>query len=379
MMNEIFELVKTDSGTSARAGLLHTGRGIVETPVFMPVGTQGTVKAMDQKTLAEMDIKLILSNTYHLYLKPGTQILNSFGGLHKFMSWDRAILTDSGGYQVFSLKDLRKLTEEGVKFKSHIDGSNHFFTPEKVVEIQRFIGSDIMMVLDECTPYPSDIQTAKKSADLSWNWAKRSKSEFEKTEPLYGKRQFMFSIGQGSMYPELRKDYQNKMLDIGFDGYAIGGLSVGEPAEMMYEIAGLSTEMLPVDKPRYLMGVGTPQNILECIGLGIDMFDCVLPTRNARNGQLFTTKGKINIRNAKYATSDEPIDEAVDSSASTNYSLGYLRHLFKAGEILGLQIATHHNLAFYKWLLTTAREKILSGEFRQWKDCFLENYREEVL
>lgn len=377
-MNELFELIKKDEGSKARAGLLHTDKGVIKTPAFMPVGTQGTVKAIDQRALKELNFNLILSNTYHLYLKPGTDILNQFGGLHGFMSWDRAILTDSGGYQVFSLKELRKLTEDGVTFKSHIDGSSHFFSPEKVIEIQRFIGSDIMMVLDECTPYPAEFIQAKKSADLSFSWAKRSKVAFSNSEPLYGKRQFLFSIGQGSMYPELRKDYLKKVIDIGFDGYAIGGLSVGEPAEMMYEIAALSTEILPEYKARYLMGVGTPQNILECIELGIDMFDCVLPTRNARNGQLFTTKGKINIKNAKFAYSDEPIDEITGSYASTNYSLAYLRHLFKAGEILGLQIATHHNLAFYKWLVDTAREKILAGEYRQWKNEFLENYMEDI-
>ncbi len=377
-MKELFELVKADEITNARAGLLQTDRGVIPTPAFMPVGTQGTVKAISQREIKEIGYGLILSNTYHLYLKPGTDILNNFGGLHGFMSWGGAILTDSGGYQVFSLQELRKITDDGVAFKSHIDGSSHFFSPEKVVEIQRFIGSDIMMVLDECTPYPADYIQAKKSADLSFSWAKRSRESFNASGPLYGKRQFQFSIGQGSMYPDLRKDYLNKVIDIGFDGYAIGGLSVGEPAELMYEIAGLSAEMLPKGKARYLMGVGTPQNILECIELGIDMFDCVLPTRNARNGQLFTTKGKINIKNAKFAYSDEPIDEKTGSYASVNYSLAYLRHLFKAGEILGLQIATHHNLAFYKWLVGTAREKILAGEYRQWKSEFLENYKEDT-
>jgi queuine tRNA-ribosyltransferase len=376
-MNELYELIKNDESSKARAGKLHTERGIINTPAFMPVGTQGTVKAIDQRALKELNFNLILSNTYHLYLKPGTDILNKLGGLHGFMSWDRAILTDSGGYQVFSLQELRKLSPDGVTFKSHIDGSMHFFSPEKVIEIQRFIGSDIVMVLDECTPYPSEFIQAKKSADLSYSWAKRSKEAFTATEPLYGKRQFLFSIGQGSMYPELRKDYLKKVIDIGFDGYAIGGLSVGEPAEIMYEITDLSTDLLPAEKARYLMGVGTPQNILECIERGIDMFDCVLPTRNARNGQLFTTKGKINIKNAKFAYSDEPIDEMTGSYASTNYSLAYLRHLFKAGEILGLQIATHHNLAFYKWLVDTAREKILSGEYRQWKNEFLEDYADD--
>lgn len=363
----LFELLKTNDNTKARAGLLRTDNGIIETPIFMPVGTQGTVKALEQRELIELGAQVILGNTYHLYLRPGLEVIKHFKGLHKFISWDKPILTDSGGYQVFSLQDLRKLSEEGVAFKSYIDGSNHFFSPENVVTAQRIFGSDFVMVLDECTPFPAEKQVALKSMELSARWAKRAKKEFSESESLWGHRQFLFSIGQGSMYPDLRKQYLEQMLEIGFDGYAIGGLSVGEPAEMMYEITDLSTDVLPTDKPRYLMGVGTPENILESIALGIDMFDCVLPTRNARNGQLFTSKGKINIRNSQYKLSENPIDESIVSYASKNFSLGYMRHLFMSNEILGLQLATQHNIAFYLWLVKTAREKILSGEFSEWK------------
>jgi queuine tRNA-ribosyltransferase len=371
-MAEFFSLIETSKDNKARAGLLKTDHSEIPTPVFMPVGTQATVKALQPRELHEIGSPIILGNTYHLYLRPGTEVINHFGGLHKFMNWDRSILTDSGGYQVFSLKELRKLTENGVEFQSHIDGSRHLFTPEKVVEIQRALGSDIVMVLDECTPYPATKEEARKSIDLSAHWAERSKIAFENSKPLWGHRQFLFSIGQGSMYPEMRREYLLNMLDIGFDGYAIGGLSVGEPAEMMYEIADVCTDIIPYNKPRYLMGVGTPENILEAIDLGIDMFDCVLPTRNARNGQLFTSNGKINIRNAKYKFSDDNIDEEIKSYASNNFSLGYLRHLFNVNEILGIQLATHHNIAFYQWLTTQARLKILSGEYRQWKHEILQ-------
>lgn len=370
-MAKFFKLEKTDPLTKARAGIITTSHSVIETPVFMPVGTQGTVKAIDQKKLSEIDFKIILGNTYHLYLRPGTEVLSKFGGLHKFMNWNGSILTDSGGYQVFSLQDLRKLKPDGVEFRSHIDGSKHFFTPENVVETQRIIGSDIIMVLDECTPYPSEFEPARKSAELSADWAKKAMVAFASTEPRYDHSQFQFCICQGSMFPELRKAYINKMLDLEFDGFAIGGLSVGEPAEMMYEITDISTDLLPADKPRYLMGVGTPENILEAIERGIDMFDCVMPTRNARNGQLFTSNGKINIRNSKFKFSDNCIDEEIQSYASNNFSLGYLRHLFISEEILGLQLATEHNLAFYKWLVKTARQKILNDEYRQWKQFIL--------
>lgn len=365
--NKFFELKHNAPGTKARAGLLHTGHGTIATPVFMPVGTQGAVKAISPRELVSMKTPIILGNTYHLYLRPGKEVITEFGGLHKFIGWDKAILTDSGGYQIFSLHELRKIKEEGAYFRSHIDGSKHFFSPENVVEYQRILGSDIVMVLDECTPYPCTFEQAKKSMDLSARWAKRCKDAFAASEPLWGHPQFLFGIAQGSMFPELRLDYLERLKEIGFDGYAIGGLSVGEPAEMMYGIVDISTNQLPEDKPRYLMGVGTPENILECIDRGIDMFDCVLPTRNARNGQLFTSRGKINIRNNKYKLSHEVIDEEIDSFASRNYSLGYLRHLFIAGEILALEIATEHNIAFYHWLVRTAREKIASGDFKEWK------------
>ena len=370
-----FKVEKKSKDCKARAGLLTINNIEIPTPVFMPVGTQGTVKAIDQQKLKDFDTRIILSNTYHIYLRPGAEVIEHFGGLHKFINWDMPILTDSGGYQIFSLKDLRKLTEEGVHFSSHIDGSKHFFSPESVIDIQRKLGSDIMMVLDECTPYPATIEEAAKSADLSSRWAIRSKQQFSISNSLYGREQYLFSIGQGSIYHDLRKDYIKKMIDIGFDGYAIGGLSVGEPSEIMYEIVDVSTDILPVDKPRYLMGVGTPENILEAIDRGIDMFDCVLPTRNARNGQLFTSKGKINIRNARYKLSGKPIDEEIDLLSSQSYSLGYLRHLFIAGEILGLQLATQQNIAFYLWLVKTAREKIRAGEYIQWKKLFVEHYQ----
>jgi len=371
-MTDFYKLLHTSKDSKARAGMLLTDHSEIPTPVFMPVGTQATVKALEPRELHEIGSPIILGNTYHLYLRPGTEVINHFGGLHKFMNWDKSILTDSGGYQVFSLKELRKLTENGVEFQSHLDGSRHLFTPEKVVEIQRVLGSDIVMVLDECTPYSATKQEARISIDLSAHWAERSKTAFKYSQPLWGHRQFLFSIGQGSMYPEMRREYLLKMMDIGFDGYAIGGLSVGEPAELMYDIADVCTDIIPQEKPRYLMGVGTPENILECIDLGIDMFDCVLPTRNARNGQLFTSKGKINIRNSKYKLSDDSIDDEIESYASNNFSLGYLRHLFNVNEILGLQLATHHNIAFYQWLTKTARLKILSDEYRHWKHEILQ-------
>jgi queuine tRNA-ribosyltransferase len=374
MENKFFNIEKSCPDTLARAGVIKTDHSEILTPVFMPVGTQGTVKAIYPEVLNKLDARIILGNTYHLYLRPGDGLINQFGGLHKFINWQGSILTDSGGYQVFSLKELRKLTKEGFYFSSHIDGSKHLFSPEKVVDIQRNLGSDIVMVLDECTPYPATVDEAVKSIELSKHWAERSKIAFEKSESRYGHRQFLFGIGQGSMYPELRKQYINSMVDIGFDGYAIGGLSVGEPTQLMYNMLDVCTEIMPQDKPRYLMGVGTPQNILEGIERGIDMFDCVMPTRNARNGQLFTTRGKINIRNAKYRYSEEVIDDNIDTYASKNFSLGYLRHLFNVDEILGLMLASEHNIAFYLWLARTAREKILCGEFRQWKRQFLELY-----
>ncbi len=374
-----FELIAEDSDSNARAGIISTDNSVIHTPVFMPVGTQGTVKAINHDSLKKSGFGLILGNTYHLYLRPGSEVIKKLGGLHKFINWNRSLLTDSGGYQVFSLKENRSLSEEGVEFKSHIDGSYHKFTPENVVEFQRMLGSDIMMVLDECIQYPADKKYVQNSSDLSLRWAERSKNHFEKTSEKWGHRQFLFGIGQGGMYPDLRKEYIRGLKDIEFDGYAIGGLSVGEPEKYMYEILDASCPQLPKDKPRYLMGVGTPENILEAVERGIDMFDCVLPTRNARNGQLFTSNGKINLRNSKYKFSDNPIDEKIGKFVSSNFSLSYLRHLFISGEILGIMIATAHNLNFYQWLMNKARSKILNGKYRQWKMEFLERYRQNDL
>lgn len=370
-----FELIKTDAETKARVGILHTDHGDIPTPIFMPVGTQGTVKALEQRNLLESDAKIILGNTYHLYLRPGMDVMKHFGGLHKFIRWDRAILTDSGGYQVFSLQDLRRISDEGVEFRSHIDGSRHFFSARKVVEIQKILGSDVMMVLDECVPYGADEQYTRRSMELSYRWAVESRENFKSIPQMWDHRQFQFAICQGGMFSNLRKEYAERVIQHDFDGFSIGGLSVGEPTELMYELTDLTTDILPKEKPRYLMGVGTPENILEAIERGVDMFDCVLPTRNARNGQLFTTQGKINIRNQQYKYSDEPIDPYF--SDNENYSLGYLRHLFISKEILGLILATRQNIRFYLWLVRTAREKILTGEFRQWKKEFLSSYLEK--
>lgn len=369
-MAKFFEVISNQKHSKARAGIINLNNCQIKTPFFMPVGTQGAVKAIDQNTINKIGFEVILSNAYHLYLRPGLDVLKEFGGLHNFMNWDGGILTDSGGYQIYSLKELRKLTDEGVYFKSHIDGSKHFLTPEKVIDIQKIIGSDFIMILDECLDYPSDYQSAKRAADLSFYWAQRSIKYFQEKHNEYNK-QFIFAICQGGMFPDLRTEYISKITDLDFDAFAIGGLSVGEPAEIMYEMIDISTNQLPTEKLRYLMGVGTPENILEAIDLGIDMFDCVLPTRNARNGQLFTTKGKINIRNSKYKYSKEPLDEELDSDVSKYYTLGYLRHLFLSREILALQIATHQNLAFYHWLIKTAREKILEGRYRLWKNKIL--------
>lgn len=369
-----FTLIKEDKDTKARAGVLKTDRGEIETPIFMPVGTQGTVKTLEQRVLNELNAQIILGNTYHLYLRPGNSVLENFGGLHKFMNWDKPILTDSGGYQVFSLQDIRKISKDGVEFRSHIDGSKHLFTPENVVDTQRSIGSDIMMVLDECVPYPADEKYTANSSKLSIDWAKRCLTQFKNTEPKYGANQQIFAIIQGGMYEKLRKEYCEEIIQYDFNSFAIGGLSVGEPTEMMYDLTDVCTNILPKDRPRYLMGVGTPDNILESIERGVDMFDCVMPTRNARNGQIFTTRGKINIRNAKYKLSNEPIDSGLDNYTSNNYNLGYLRHLTVADEVLGIILATQQNISFYLWLVKTARVKILNGEFKTWKKEFLEKY-----
>lgn len=364
-----FTLEKKDNKSKARTGTLTTDHGVIQTPIFMPVGTAGTVKAVHQRELKE-DIKaqIILGNTYHLYLRPGLDILERAGGLHKFNGWDRPILTDSGGYQVFSLAGTRKIKEEGVMFKSHIDGSKHHFTPENVMDIQRIIGADIIMAFDECTPYPCEYGYARKSMEMTHRWLDRCIQHVDSTAGRYGYTQTLFPIVQGSVYKDLRKQSAEFIASKERDGNAIGGLSVGEPAEMMYEMTELVTDILPSDKPRYLMGVGTPANILECIALGVDMFDCVMPTRNARNGMLFTSEGIINIRNEKWKDDFSPIDPAIGSYASTFYSKAYLRHLTVSKEILAAQIASIHNLSFYLWLVGQAREHILAGDFAVWKD-----------
>ncbi len=364
-----FTLGKKDLHTKARTGTLFTDHGTIQTPIFMPVGTAATVKAVHQRELKE-DIKaqIILGNTYHLYLRPGLDILEKAGGLHKFNGWDRPILTDSGGYQVFSLSGTRKIKEAGVTFKSHIDGSKHEFTPENVMDIQRTIGADIIMAFDECTPYPCEYGYARNSMEMTHRWLKRCIDRFDSTEGKYGYSQTFFPIVQGSVYKDLRKQSAEFIAAQGREGNAIGGLSVGEPAEMMYEMTELVTDILPADKPRYLMGVGTPANILECIALGVDMFDCVMPTRNARNGMLFTSEGIINIRNEKWKDDFSPIDPAIGNYASSFYSKAYLRHLTVSKEILAAQIASIHNLAFYLWLVGQAREHIQEGDFAVWKD-----------
>lgn len=362
-------IVSKDKNSKARAGFFETDHGVVETPIFMPVGTQGTVKAVNPHQL-ENDIKaqIVLSNTYHLYLRPGTDVLQHAGGLHKFMNWQKPILTDSGGYQVFSLSELRKLKADGVEFRSHLDGSKHFFTPEKVISIQRSIGSDIMMVLDECTPYPCDYEYAKKSKELTTSWALMNKEAFEKSNPLYNHKQFLFGIIQGSVYKDLREQSAKDLLNIGFDGYAIGGLAVGEPTDIMYDMVEFTTDFMPEDRPRYLMGVGRPENILESIERGIDMFDCVMPTRNARNAYLFTSEGVLSMRNAKYKYDFSPVDANCDCYTCKNFTRAYLRHLFIASEILVLQLASIHNLHFYLWLVKEARKKIIEGNFLNWKN-----------
>ena len=364
-----FKITDKDNNSKARAGEITTAHGNIQTPIFMPVGTAGTVKAVHQRELTE-DIKaqIILGNTYHLYLRPTMPIIEKAGGLHRFMNWDKPILTDSGGYQVFSLSQNRKLSEEGAMFQSHIDGSRHLFTPENVVDTQRIIGSDIMMALDECTPYPCDYQYAKKSMELTHRWLARGVKHFDTTQPKYGHSQTYFPIVQGSTYKDLRMQSAETIASFEREGNAIGGLSVGEPAEEMYEMISLVNNILPENKPRYLMGVGTPMNILEGIALGVDMFDCVMPTRNARNGMLFTMQGIINIKNKKWEDNFSILDEYGTSFVDTYYSKAYLRHLVKANERLGAQIASIHNLAFYLELVKQARIKIVEGTFNEWKN-----------
>lgn len=364
-----FELQQTQNDSKARAGKITTDHGDIETPIFMPVGTAGSVKAVTQQQLHnDVKAQIILGNTYHLYLRPGLEVLQGAGGLHRFMGWQKPILTDSGGYQVFSLAASRKIKEEGVTFQSHIDGSKHLFTPEKVVDIQRTIGADIIMAFDECPPYPSEYKYARDSMELTHRWLDRCNACFAQTPDKYGYTQNLFPIVQGGTYKDLRAASCQYVSSINAAGNAIGGLSVGEPAEMMYEFTALCCGELPLEKPRYLMGVGNPWNILECIHLGIDMFDCVMPTRNGRNGMLFTTKGVINIKNKKWAAEYSPIDDGLPNEASQYYSKAYLRHLFVANEILGLQLASIHNLAFYLWLVKEARKNICNNNFVTWKN-----------
>ena len=363
-----FNITGKDPNSKARAGEIETAHGKINTPIFMPVGTAGSVKAVHQREL-ENDVKaqIILGNTYHLYLRPGLNVIENAGGLHKFNGWTKPILTDSGGYQVYSLSGTRNIKEEGVNFKSHIDGSKHLFTPENVMDIQRTIGADIIMAFDECTPYPCEYKYAKDSMEMTHRWLKRCIKRFEETEEKYNYKQTLFPIVQGSVYNDLRKQSAEFIASTGAEGNAIGGLSVGEPAEMMYEMTENVCDILPYDKPRYLMGVGTPANILECIALGIDMFDCVMPTRNARHGILFTTQGTINIKNEKWKNDFSPVDEELGGYASTFYSKAYLRHLLISEEILAAQIASLHNLTFYLWLVEKSHEKIIDGSFSSWK------------
>jgi queuine tRNA-ribosyltransferase len=368
-----FNLQHTDSQSKARAGTITTDHGEIQTPIFMPVGTAGTVKAVSQQQLKQdVQAQIILGNTYHLYLRPGTSVLEAAGGLHRFNGWDRPILTDSGGYQVFSLAGSRQISEEGVLFQSHIDGSKHLFTPESVMDIERSIGADIMMAFDECPPFPSEYAYAEKSLELTHRWLDRCFHRFNATPDRYGYTQNLFPIVQGSVYTDLRKRSCEFIASKNATGNAIGGLSVGEPEQQLYELCELCCDLLPQNKPRYLMGVGTPWNILECIGLGVDMFDCVMPTRNGRNAMLFTSKGVINIDNKKWEHDFTPIDDGIDCEVSNHYSKAYMRHLVKSKEILGLTIASVHNLAFYLYLVKEARMRILNGGFASWKNEMIE-------
>lgn len=375
-MNKFFKVLSNSdaAGIKARTGLIKTDHSEIETPVFMPVGTLGAVKAIEHRELDEFDTRIILGNTYHLFLRPGTEVLENAGGLHRFMNWNKSILTDSGGFQFFSLSKLNKNSEDGVEFSSHLNGDKFFFTPEKVIDIQRIIGSDIMMPLDECLPHPSERSAVKKSIGLTTRWEKRCYEHFKTSNDLYGHSQKLFSINQGSTFPDLRKKSIEELIEIDFDGHAIGGLAVGEESSLMYDTVDLSTDLLPKDKPRYLMGVGTPQDLLECVERGIDMFDCVMPTRNARHGRLFTTNGEINIKSAKYKNNFDSPDEVCRTYTSMNFSLAYIRHLFISKEILGVQLATIHNVGFYLELMKNIRRSINDGTFMEFKKSFLEKY-----
>lgn len=375
----MFELQKEDEKTKARKGILNTDHGNIQTPIFMPVGTLGTVKAVKPEDLRDkIHAQIILGNAYHLYLRPGCDIIEEAGGLHEFMRWDGPILTDSGGYQIYSLSDNRELKEKGAHFKSHLDGSKHLFTPENVVDIQRVLGSDIMMLLDECPPYPCSYEYAKESMELTHRWAKRGREAYLDSQPKYGHRQFQFGIIQGGTYEDLRKESTHFMTEQDFEGLAIGGLSVGEPTELMYEMADLNTDFMPSGKPRYLMGVGAPANLLHCVALGIDMFDCVMPTRNARNGQIFTRQGIINIRNAKWKNHHKVFDEEFPSDVSQKYTMSYLHHLFRNSELLGLELTSIHNLTFYLWLMEQMRERIEDGSFGDWYKGMAEQVDQKI-
>ena len=375
-LNEFFCVLSNtnEEGIKARTGIIKTSNSEIETPVFMPVGTLGTVKAMEQRELHELDARIILGNTYHLFLRPGMEVMENAKGLHNFMNWNKSILTDSGGFQIFSLSKLKKISEEGVEFSSHLNGDKYFFTPEKVIDIQRIIGSDIMMPLDECLPHPSERKVVEKSIALTYRWEKRCYERYKETSDKYGNIQRLFSINQGSTYPELRKRSIEELTEIDFDGHAIGGLAVGEDNLLMYDTVDLSTDLLPENKPRYLMGVGTPTDLLECVERGIDMFDCVMPTRNARHGRLFTTTGDVNIKSAKYKNNFNSPDEYCRTYTSMNFSLAYLRHLFISNEILGFQLATIHNIGFYLKLMENIRKSIKENKFREFKKDFLNNY-----
>ncbi len=367
-----YTLEKTDMQTKARAGFFETAHGVIQTPVFMPVGTQGTVKGMSPDELEDINVQMILGNTYHLFLRPGDDLVREAGGLHAFSGWRRPILTDSGGYQVFSLATLRKVTDEGVRFQSHIDGSHHVFTPEKAIDIQRNLGTDVMMVLDECVGYPSTLADATKAHERTLRWAERCQVRFTQTEPPHGLPQSLFAIVQGSVFDSIRRSSAESLVAADFDGYAIGGLAVGEPRSAMLEMTDLCTDSLPESKPRYLMGVGKPHDILDSIALGVDMFDCVIPTRNGRNGTVYTWQGKMNIRNQQYEHDFLPIDKTCPCPACQTFSRAYIRHLFQANEILGLRLATLHNLCFYTQLIEKARKAILDNQFGQWKQSIIE-------